>query len=323
MKIALPILLLLASALSSAAGDLKWINDDYDKALALAKKSGRLLHVDWTADWCGWCKRLESETFSNAEVQKLLTANFVLSRMDKDKFADLATKLGVGGIPALLFIDGDGRIVGRLVGYRPPEVYLLEIAKMLRDHKKLTAAEAKIAKDARDGNAHLAAGDFWAMAEGAELAEKHYAEAEAFYKAAIDSAKDGAVDAWWGLLQVHLGRRNLAGVREASAKLREADPKNGKGHNDNAGVAEGDLLSATDPTAARAAYDKVMSEFPKTDGAIEALFSKGVLLANADKDLDGAIAMLKKVPPVVKDSDVGARAALAIAQLESAKKLAK
>ena len=61
--------LAVAALLSSPAiaDDTDWIGD-FDKAVALAKETGKDLFVDFTgSDWCGWCIRLHDEVFVHSE----------------------------------------------------------------------------------------------------------------------------------------------------------------------------------------------------------------------------------------------------------------
>ena len=66
--------------------------------------------VDFYADWCGPCRRMEPAIESIARG----TSAAVL-KVDVDRFQGLASQYGVQGIPAL-FVFADGENVDRLTG---------------------------------------------------------------------------------------------------------------------------------------------------------------------------------------------------------------
>jgi hypothetical protein len=50
-KAMLPAAAVLLLARLAPAGGVEWINDDYDKAVAKAKETGKLVLINWHADW--------------------------------------------------------------------------------------------------------------------------------------------------------------------------------------------------------------------------------------------------------------------------------
>jgi thiol:disulfide interchange protein len=107
---------------------------NYTKALAQAKKDDKLVMLDFTTSWCGWCKKLNADTFSQAKVQQFLLDKAISIKVDGDKEQDLVKKYSVRGYPTLVFVDADGKEVGRIVGYRPPDLFL-QTAKQELDRK--------------------------------------------------------------------------------------------------------------------------------------------------------------------------------------------
>lgn len=55
--------------------ELKWYgwNEGYTKA----QKEGKIVLVDAYTDWCGWCKRMDRDTYSQPEVIAAINQNFV------------------------------------------------------------------------------------------------------------------------------------------------------------------------------------------------------------------------------------------------------
>lgn len=104
--------------------------DDMDAALARAKEEGKPIVVDFSgSDWCGWCKRLDSEVFSKAEFLDSVTNRYVLVFIDTPKDSSLLTeaarvqnpvlreKYNVHGFPTIIVLDSTGAEIFR-TGYR-------------------------------------------------------------------------------------------------------------------------------------------------------------------------------------------------------------
>src|SRR3954452_1427550 len=83
MKNFLPFIaaLLLTSTFASAAKE-GWI-DDLEKAKAQAKAENKKILLDFTgSDWCGWCKKLDAEVFSQPEFKEYAAKKLVLVELD-------------------------------------------------------------------------------------------------------------------------------------------------------------------------------------------------------------------------------------------------
>ena len=89
------------------------------QALQEARDFKQPLVVDFGAEWCGFCKQLEAETFPAPEVQALKD-KFVWVRVDTDKDPETARKYEVGPIPDVLVLDSNGKVLDRQLGFRPP-----------------------------------------------------------------------------------------------------------------------------------------------------------------------------------------------------------
>ena len=98
------------------------------QAVARARDAGRPVVLDFYADWCIECKKLERETFENAGISAKF-AEFTLLRADvtlndaEDRA--LLASLSLFGPPAVLLFDGTGRErrAQRLVGFEGPEAF--------------------------------------------------------------------------------------------------------------------------------------------------------------------------------------------------------
>jgi thiol-disulfide isomerase/thioredoxin len=104
-----------------AEAGLTWMS--YDDALAQAKRENKQVLVDFMAQWCGWCKRLDADTFSNARVQAL-SQKYVFARVDTDKQPQISQRYHVTGFPTVVSLRADGTEVTRSVGYKGPQDFL-------------------------------------------------------------------------------------------------------------------------------------------------------------------------------------------------------
>ena len=102
--------------------DIKGI-EQFDKALASAASEGKPVFVDFYADWCVECVRLENTTFKAPDVIAAL-AGYKLLRLDltanDDADKQVLKQFNLFGPPALLFFGPDGKEIKhmRVIGYQ-------------------------------------------------------------------------------------------------------------------------------------------------------------------------------------------------------------
>jgi len=128
MKRTLTTLLIAGFSFAALAGDLQWYTD-MDKAKAVAKAEGKTLLLNFTgSDWCGWCKKLDREVFSQSDFEKFANENLVLVELDFPKYKSqskatrkanekLLQKYGVRGFPTILLVSSQDDLLLR-TGYK-------------------------------------------------------------------------------------------------------------------------------------------------------------------------------------------------------------
>lgn len=104
----------------------------WDEALAKAKTENKLLFVDVCTSWCGSCKRMARDVFTREKVGTYFNANFISYKLDAEQGAGqkIKERYGVEAYPTFLFLDGDGKLVYKVVGYRDVKAFLAEAEKV-------------------------------------------------------------------------------------------------------------------------------------------------------------------------------------------------
>ncbi|HEY3863522.1 MAG TPA: thioredoxin fold domain-containing protein [Verrucomicrobiae bacterium] len=124
------ILLTVWAAGTARAEKAAWLRG-FPEAAELARAENKLLLLDFTgSDWCGWCMKLDAETFSKAEFLDYAGQNLVLVQVDfpmhksqpdsvKEANRALKNKFAVEGFPTIVIARPDGKVLWRQPGYAP------------------------------------------------------------------------------------------------------------------------------------------------------------------------------------------------------------
>ena len=124
--------------------------EDFEAARQQAAKEGKLILIDFSgSDWCGWCKKMDEEVFSQDRFVREVTKKFVLvmvdSPRDKSMLSALARKQNqkltekyeVRGFPTVVIVNPDGEKVKSHSGYRKggPQGYIKYLRELTRGVK--------------------------------------------------------------------------------------------------------------------------------------------------------------------------------------------
>ena len=76
--------------------------------------------LSFGAPWCGWCRKMTSETFSDKRVEEIST-KFLWVKVNIDEQEELAARYKVRGIPVTAVVDANDRLLASRAGFLSPE----------------------------------------------------------------------------------------------------------------------------------------------------------------------------------------------------------
>lgn len=94
------------------------------QALKASDKENKLIFMDAYAAWCGPCKLMAKNTFTDERVGEFFNKNFINVKMDMEKNTDgprLSKKYGLTHYPSLYFVDKNEEKVHFTMGYLQPK----------------------------------------------------------------------------------------------------------------------------------------------------------------------------------------------------------
>jgi len=106
--------------------EIAW-EHDVQTALRSATNGNGMVVVDVYTDWCGWCKRMDSDIYPDPQVAALGSeAVFLkLNAEDHSEGQRFAREHGVHGYPTTIIMDASGRSLDQHAGYiSPPTVFV-------------------------------------------------------------------------------------------------------------------------------------------------------------------------------------------------------
>ncbi|MCH7400348.1 thioredoxin family protein [Belliella kenyensis] len=123
------------SAAAFSQEDIKWMT--FEEAAKATSSSPKMILVDVYTDWCGWCKKMDKETFTNSEVIAYVNENFYPVKLHAEKTdrkfsfkgkeyteASMAKTMRVTSFPNFVVMDATMENITQLPGYREPKPFI-------------------------------------------------------------------------------------------------------------------------------------------------------------------------------------------------------
>lgn len=140
---------------------VNWMS--FEEAVEKSKTEKKKIFIDVYTDWCGWCKVMDKNTFSQEDIAKYLNENYYPVKLDAEQKEDIEFRgqtfkyvpSGRRGYhqlaaallnnklsyPTVVFLDEEFNMIQPLAGYQKPEQFEPIIKFIGGDHYKTTKWE--------------------------------------------------------------------------------------------------------------------------------------------------------------------------------------
>ncbi|PZX56991.1 thioredoxin-related protein [Algoriphagus ratkowskyi] len=135
-------LLLFIANFAHAQEKIEWLK--FEEAVAATEANPKMILVDVYTDWCGWCKKMDKDTFTDPAVIKYINSTFYAVKMNaednKRSFdfkgkeyteAQMAGAMRVQSYPNFVIIDPTLKNITQMPGYREPAPFLKGLTELV------------------------------------------------------------------------------------------------------------------------------------------------------------------------------------------------
>ena len=141
-----------AQNVSPTAVGVEWLT--FEDAVARNEKNPKKIFLDVYTDWCGWCKVMDSNTFSDAKVAEYMGTHFYAVKLDAEgkspisfmgnvynfsaqyRSHELAMAIlsGKMSYPSTAYMDGKNQLLTVVPGYMTPTDFMPILVFFGDDH---------------------------------------------------------------------------------------------------------------------------------------------------------------------------------------------
>lgn len=132
---------LLSSPVQSE--EIKW-QTNLKEAAKQARAEEKPMLIQIGASWCGFCHKMERETYKDSKVVKHVNSCFVPIHVDADVHTELVEAVGVSGLPTTVILSPQLKIVKKISGYVAANEMQGHLNKIcVADHKQTASVQAE------------------------------------------------------------------------------------------------------------------------------------------------------------------------------------
>jgi thioredoxin-like negative regulator of GroEL len=138
---------------------IRW-ERSFEEAQKKARRTGKPLFVDFWAEWCGWCERLDRTTYADPFVARA-AHDFVAVKVDTEgsrKDRAVAARYDVTSLPTMVFLTPEGRQLWRVEAFQGPGQFPRTLAAALETGRTVIAWEEALGRNPDDPRALTALG---------------------------------------------------------------------------------------------------------------------------------------------------------------------
>jgi thiol-disulfide isomerase/thioredoxin len=123
------------------ADGVQWLTDP-PAALQQSRSSGRPVLMRFSAEWCGPCRKMERTTFADPGTAASINRSFVPLVIDADENEALAKKLNIRGLPTLVIVTPDMKILKKIKGFQTSKRLMPELHNVLAQYQRASGVPA-------------------------------------------------------------------------------------------------------------------------------------------------------------------------------------
>ncbi len=140
--------LLSTFVFSQEKAKIKWMS--MDQAFEAIKKDPKKIVIDVYTDWCGWCKVMDKNTFSDPKVIDFVNKKYYAVKLNAEQdgqikigdktynYPDLASELMQGRMsyPTIVYLDEKFNMIQPIPGYQDAKAFHQVITFLGDNHYK-------------------------------------------------------------------------------------------------------------------------------------------------------------------------------------------
>jgi len=137
------LLFAFVSNVTNAQTGIKWYT--WEEGMVKAEKENKKFVIDMYTDWCGWCKKMDSSTFSDPQIVHYVNTNYIAIKFDAEQkgnisfkgeehqfvksgrrgYHTLAAKLTNGRLsyPTVVFLDENKELIQAIPGFQDAKTF--------------------------------------------------------------------------------------------------------------------------------------------------------------------------------------------------------
>jgi thioredoxin-related protein len=154
-----------AAAQTGEGNGLVW--HSIQDALATAGPQGKKILIDFYTDWCGWCRKMDRDTYSDSAVISYINEHFIPVKLNPEQhdsliydgetytYRELARAMSVRGYPATGFLDEDQEMLTLISGYHDASRFLSFLQFFGGDHHLTTDYQTWVAGESGEEDSNM------------------------------------------------------------------------------------------------------------------------------------------------------------------------